>query len=77
MAQKVQWCENGKGHEGPFYSVFAIAMLAGAGTRTHGQKREMLRKTVCRLCRACLLHAEFRVKGVDFFYSEARDAAQG
>ena len=73
---RVKWCDKGADHAGPYYTVSAVAMEAGEGTRVRNRKRVYARQTLARLCAKCLNGAEFRLKGDGFFTVVSRDPAQ-
>lgn len=77
MRAKIQWCENGQAHRGPFFTVIGLALEVGPGTRLKHRKRIQARKTLSRLCADCLRTAVFRFSGGEFYTLASRDAAEG
>ncbi len=73
IVEKTQWCDNGRAHTGPFFTITGVAMEVGPGTRQRTRKRIQARKTLGRLCAKCLRVAVFRLKGADFYTLESRD----
>ncbi len=73
---QIQWCDKGKNHAGPFFTVFAVALLSGPATRGQGKKRVRFSKRVSRLCRACLSKVELQFQGSELLAAGPRDTAQ-
>lgn len=69
----IQWCDKGKNHAGPFFTVFAVALLSGPDSRGKGQKRVRCSRRLTRLCQECLGETTFEVRGGDILAGESRD----
>lgn len=74
---QIQWCDKGKNHAGPFFTVFAVALLSGPASQCKGQKRLRFSKRVSRLCRACLAKTAFKVQGGDLLPVQGQDSGDG
>jgi hypothetical protein len=59
-------CDLGVSHAGPFFTVTALAILLGTGTRRKDQKRCVTRKILGRFCLDCANRVEFRIGTAEF-----------
>jgi hypothetical protein len=59
-------CDLGSTHVGPFFTLTALAVLFGPGTRGKEQKRRVARKIVGRFCLNCTKRLEFRIGATEF-----------
>ena len=59
-------CDLGATHVGPFFTLTALAVLFGTGTRGKKQKRRIARKIVGRFCLDCAKGVEFRIGTAEF-----------
>jgi len=59
-------CDLGATHVGPFFTLTALAVLFGPGTRGKEQKRRVARKIVGRFCLDCAKGMEFRMGTAEF-----------
>ena len=73
----VNWCDEGKDHLGPFFTITVSAMEVGPGTGAKGYKRITARQIVSRLCSECLRTAVIRLDGGKLLSPEAQDVANG
>ncbi len=73
----IQWCDKGRNHAGPFFTIFAIALLSGPDSQRKGQKRVRCSKRVSRLCQSCLSKTSFTVKGADLLPVQGFDSGDG
>jgi hypothetical protein len=68
-------CANDAQHEGPFYSVNAVAYLVGKGCYPKGKKRIVHRYHLGRFCKGCLEKQALGFPGRILFECEAFDRA--
>ncbi len=73
----VNWCDGGKDHLGPFFTITVSAMEVGPGTGAKEHKRITARQIVSRLCSECLRTAVIRLEGSKLLSPEAQDMANG
>ena len=73
----VNWCDGGKDHLGPFFTITVSAMEVGPGTGAKEHKRITARQIVSRLCSECLRTAVIRLEGSKLLSPEAQDVANG
>jgi hypothetical protein len=59
-------CDLGVTHVGPFFTLTALAVLFGPGTRGKAQKRHVARKILGRFCLDCAKRVEFRIGTAEF-----------
>ena len=59
-------CDLGVTHVGPFFTLTALAVLFGPGTRGKEQKRRVVRKILGRFCLDCAKGVEFRIGTAEF-----------
>jgi hypothetical protein len=65
-SERASMCALGATHVGPFFTLTALAVLLGTGTRGKKQKRRVARKIVGRFCLDCAKDVEFRVGTAEF-----------
>jgi hypothetical protein len=68
-------CDVSKKHDGPFFSVSAIAYQVGRGVFPKGKKRKLRHYRFGRFCKACLESRPLRFHGRLFFVANAADPA--
>ena len=66
VAERASTCDLCASHLGPFFTLTALAVLLGPGTRGKDQKRCVARKIVGRFCLDCTKRLEFRIGTTQF-----------
>jgi hypothetical protein len=66
IAERASTCDLCASHLGPFFTLTALAVLLGPGTRGRDQKRRVTRKIVGRFCLDCAKRLEFRIGTTEF-----------
>jgi len=61
------WCDHGKNHAGPCFTVSILALQWGPGSRLKNKTHILGRKTLARLCGGCLREARLRFECKEFF----------
>lgn len=73
----MDWCDEGKQHGPPFFTITVLALEVGPGSGARGHTRLSTRQIVSRLCASCLLKAVIRLEGAKLISLENQDTANG
>jgi len=71
----LEWCDGGKNHTGPFFTISVLAVEVGPRTGRKGYKRISARQIVTRLCAECLRVTTIHLEGLKLISEKAQDTA--